>query len=121
MTVPREEFDTVVRELRDAVAQNRADLKIQCERIAQMQAELDSLRMAAERRSSRKKVSASTGGSCSRRRTLMPRSARVVRDPDPPAPSLVCPSCDEHLRFRETIYGGVSPEERWDHRRAMRP
>jgi hypothetical protein len=55
MTVPREEFDTVVRELRDAVAQNRADLKIQCERIAQMQAELDSLRMAAERRSSRKK------------------------------------------------------------------
>jgi hypothetical protein len=55
MTIPREEFDTVVRELRDAVAQNAADLKIQFERIAQMQAELDSLRMAAERRSRKKK------------------------------------------------------------------
>jgi hypothetical protein len=55
MTVPREEFDTVVRELRDAAEQNAADLKIQFERIAQLQAELDCLRMASERRSSRKK------------------------------------------------------------------
>jgi hypothetical protein len=55
MTIPREEFDTVVRELRDAVAQNAADLKIQFERIAQMQAELDSLRMASERASRKKK------------------------------------------------------------------
>lgn len=60
MTIPREEFDTVVRELRDAVAQNAADLKIQFERIAQMQAELDSFRMAAERRQSRKKSTASS-------------------------------------------------------------
>jgi hypothetical protein len=47
-TLSREEFDAVVRELKDA-------LKIQFERIAQMQAELDVLRMASERRSSRKK------------------------------------------------------------------
>lgn len=59
MTVSRDEFESVVRELRDAVAQNAADLRIQFERIAQMQAELDSLRMAAERRS-RKKKSATT-------------------------------------------------------------
>jgi hypothetical protein len=61
MTVTREEFDaalTSVRELTETVAQITADLKIQFERIAQMQAELDSLRIAAERRQSRKKKSA---------------------------------------------------------------
>ena len=57
MTVSRDEFDSVVNELRDAVAQIKADLKIQFERIAQMQAELDSLRMASAQ-SSRKKKSA---------------------------------------------------------------
>jgi hypothetical protein len=55
MTVSRAEFDTVVRELQEAVAQHAADLKIQFERIAQMQAELDSLRMASERRTARRK------------------------------------------------------------------
>jgi hypothetical protein len=55
MTVSQEEFDAVVRELKEAVAQHAADLKIQFERIAQMQAELDSLRMASERRSARRK------------------------------------------------------------------
>jgi hypothetical protein len=54
MTVPREEFDAVVRELREAVAQHTADLKVQFERIAQMQAELDSNRLALEKRSKRK-------------------------------------------------------------------
>jgi hypothetical protein len=53
MTVLREEFDAVVRELRDAVAQHTADLKIQFERIAQMQAEFDSHRLT---RSTRKKA-----------------------------------------------------------------
>jgi hypothetical protein len=58
MAVTREEFDaalTSVRELSETVAQITADLKIQFERIAQMQAELDSLRMASERASRKKK------------------------------------------------------------------
>jgi hypothetical protein len=55
MTLSREEFETLVRELRDAVERHTAELKIQFERIAQMQAELDSLRMTIERRASRKK------------------------------------------------------------------
>jgi hypothetical protein len=55
MTVPRDEFENVVRDLRNAVEQNTADLKIQFERIAQIQAELDSLRMASERASRKKK------------------------------------------------------------------
>jgi hypothetical protein len=58
MTVTREELDAVLaslRELKDAVTQNSVDLKIQFERISQMQAEVDSLRIAFEKRSSRKK------------------------------------------------------------------
>jgi hypothetical protein len=27
---------------------------------------------------------------------------------------MVCPRCDEPLRYEHTIYGGVKPEERWD-------
>lgn len=62
MTITREEFDAVVTslgELKDAVAQNATDLKIQFERIAQMQAELDSYRFASEKRPTRKKSSPS--------------------------------------------------------------
>jgi len=58
MTIRREEFDAALaslRELRDAVAQNAADLKIQFERIAQMQAQLDSDRRSDEKRPPRKK------------------------------------------------------------------
>ena len=55
MTIPREEIDEVIRRLGDAVAQNTADLRIQFERIAQIQAELDALRKPSARRSSRKK------------------------------------------------------------------
>jgi hypothetical protein len=55
MTLSRDEFEKVVGELRDAVAQHGADLKIQFERIAQMQAELDTLRIASQRRSRKKK------------------------------------------------------------------
>ena len=53
--IVREDLEAVVRELKDAVAQNADDLKIQFERIAQIQAEVDSLRMASEKRSRRKK------------------------------------------------------------------
>ena len=55
MTVTRDEFDAALRELKATVDQNTADLKIQFERIAQMQAELDSFRIASERRSRKKK------------------------------------------------------------------
>ena len=50
-----EDLEAIVRELKDVVAQNTADLKIQFERIAQIQAGLDFLRLASERRSRRKK------------------------------------------------------------------
>ena len=56
MTVSRDEFENVVRELRETLAQHTADLKVQFERIAQMQAELDSMRMASERKSRKKKT-----------------------------------------------------------------
>jgi hypothetical protein len=57
MTISREDFDAAVRQLEEAVAQNTADLRIQFERIAQMQAELDVLRKASERRSRKKSTS----------------------------------------------------------------
>jgi hypothetical protein len=58
MTVTREEFDaalTNLRELEQVVAQNTADLKVQFERIAQLQLELDRNRLASEERSGKKK------------------------------------------------------------------
>jgi len=39
--------------------------------------------------------------------------ARTAREPDPP--SLFCPRCDQVLRYRESVYGGVKPPERWDY------
>jgi hypothetical protein len=38
-----------------------------------------------------------------------------TESPDSPAPMLRCPSCDELLRFRVTVVGGVKPVERWDY------
>jgi hypothetical protein len=55
MTVTREEFDAALREWKETVDQHTADLKIQFERIAQMQAELDSLRIASQGRSRKRK------------------------------------------------------------------
>jgi hypothetical protein len=52
---PREDLETAVRELKDAAAQNTANPKIQFERIAQIQAEVDALRLGSDRRSRRKK------------------------------------------------------------------
>jgi hypothetical protein len=49
------------------------------------------------------------------RRGAASRTARVTRDPTPRAPSLICPHCDCPLRYQQTIYGGVKPEERWDY------
>ena len=42
----------------------------------------------------------------------MPRRIpRIVQDSDHPL--LMCPSCDGTLRYKETVIGGVKPEERW--------
>jgi uncharacterized protein YbaR (Trm112 family) len=38
----------------------------------------------------------------------------VTFNPGTPAPILSCPACDTTLRYKETIYGGVQPAERWD-------
>jgi hypothetical protein len=58
MTITREDLDAILsglRELKDAVAQNTADLKIQFARIAQIQADVDSLRIGSAKRSLRRK------------------------------------------------------------------
>ncbi len=58
MSVTREQFDAALeslRELQETVERNTADLKIQFERIAQIQAELDANRLATEKRARRKK------------------------------------------------------------------
>jgi hypothetical protein len=47
-------------------------------------------------------------------RKIMRRQAREITDPEPPAPPLVCPTCDVRLTFRKTIISGVAPVERWD-------
>jgi hypothetical protein len=40
--------------------------------------------------------------------------AVVTGVPGTPPPELHCPACDRILSYRETIYGGVQPPERWD-------
>jgi len=35
--------------------------------------------------------------------------------PETPAPILNCPTCDSQLTYRQTVFGGVRPPERWDH------
>jgi hypothetical protein len=66
MTVSRMEFESVVRELQATLDQHASE-HVQFERSAQMQAELDLLRMASEP-SSRKTASASFLKGDSRRR-----------------------------------------------------
>jgi len=42
------------------------------------------------------------------------RQATHTTLPDPPAPALRCPKCDQSLRYDRTIFNGASPIERWD-------
>jgi hypothetical protein len=42
------------------------------------------------------------------------RSNLFTNRPESPAPPLQCPDCDGCLRYTQTVYGGVSPTERWD-------
>jgi hypothetical protein len=42
------------------------------------------------------------------------RIAQVTNEPEVPAPHVLCPSCDYHLTFLNSIVGGVRPIEHWD-------
>jgi hypothetical protein len=43
------------------------------------------------------------------------RSATFTSLPEPPAPPLMCPTCDRPLAYRQTVISGVQPIERWDY------
>lgn len=42
------------------------------------------------------------------------RSAVFTSNPEVDAPALTCPKCDGPLSYRETVFSGVKPAERWD-------
>jgi hypothetical protein len=42
------------------------------------------------------------------------RTAVFTSNPEVDAPMLTCPKCDEPLAYRETVFSGVKPAERWD-------
>src|SRR5207247_9875334 len=50
-------------------------------------------------------------GGCSMRR----RAAEFTTTPETPAPRLFCPTCDQLLVYRQTVFNGVQPPERWDY------
>jgi len=43
------------------------------------------------------------------------RTARVTSTPETPAPRVFCPTCDRPLVYRQSVFGGVKPVERWDY------
>jgi len=43
------------------------------------------------------------------------RSSIFTSQPDTPAPFLKCPACDSPLIYRQTVFSGVQPPERWDY------
>jgi len=43
------------------------------------------------------------------------RPATFTSDPDTPAPQLPCPACNGPLAYRQTVFNGVKPVERWDY------
>ena len=43
------------------------------------------------------------------------RSATFTSAPDIDAPPLSCPKCEVRLRYRQTVFSGVKPIERWDY------
>jgi DNA-directed RNA polymerase subunit M/transcription elongation factor TFIIS len=46
--------------------------------------------------------------------TKPPRYTTETDAPDPPAPAIVCPTCDQRLVYLKTLIGGIRPTERWD-------
>jgi hypothetical protein len=49
-----------------------------------------------------------------RRRKGGKRSAVFTSSPDVGAPQLSCPTCDHVLAYKQTVFSGVKPLERWD-------
>jgi hypothetical protein len=42
------------------------------------------------------------------------RAPHFTSSPETPAPVLVCPTCDTTLTYRQSVFNGVTPVERWD-------
>ncbi len=49
-----------------------------------------------------------------RRRKRDKRSAVFTSSPEIHAPRLTCPACNQVLHYRQTVFSGVKPIERWD-------
>jgi hypothetical protein len=45
---------------------------------------------------------------------MMTKRASLTFAPAPLPPDLRCPACDMRLVYRETMYEGISRQERWD-------
>src|SRR4051812_21363281 len=43
------------------------------------------------------------------------RTASFTDTPETAAPQLLCPTCDRPLVYRQTVFNGVNPLERWDY------
>ena len=43
------------------------------------------------------------------------RFAVFTSTPEVHAPELTCPRCDNHLSYKQTVFSGVKPLERWDY------
>jgi hypothetical protein len=50
-----------------------------------------------------------------RRRKRGKRSAIFTSTPDIGAPDLTCPTCARPLSYKQTVFSGVQPLERWDY------
>lgn len=50
-----------------------------------------------------------------RRRTRSKRAAQFTSSPEVKAPVLTCPNCDHALVYKQTVFSGVKPLERWDY------
>jgi hypothetical protein len=42
------------------------------------------------------------------------KAAVFTPHPETPAPPLLCPECETPLKYRQTVFNGVNPIERWD-------
>jgi hypothetical protein len=45
---------------------------------------------------------------------MLLRKARITSTPVDPAPQLFCPVCVLPLLYRQTVFSGMHPVERWD-------
>jgi transcription elongation factor Elf1 len=49
------------------------------------------------------------------RRKRGKRAAIFTSTPEVGAPELTCPRCDDRLAYKQTVFSGVKPIERWDY------